>query len=339
MLARCARCQGTFTTERFGRQPCPLCGSELILADPNAPQAAPPAGEVPPPAPPPPPAEAGPTWGAPPPPPPSAAGPGALPPPPPGGLPPPPPPGGGWAPLPPPPPSGGPGDAIPAPFADRARRGFFAAFFETWKLVGIETQKFFARVRIDQTGSAVLFGLLAAWVGGTVSALFGWVTSASWLAMMRGLMDKMPGEQLETMDKLSGLFGGGFAVIQIVLVPIMTLVWMFLGAGILHLVLMMFKGANRGFDATLTVVAYSYGIQLLLAVPGCGGLVAFVWQAVILIVGLAAAHRCSVGKSATAVLLPLFLFCCCFCVGIGMAAGGIGSALQHAMGTGTGSDL
>lgn len=185
----------------------------------------------------------------------------------------------------------------------------------------------------------MLFGLLATWVGGTVSALFGWVSSASWLAMMRGLMDSVPADQLEVMDKFSGLFGGGFAVIQIVLVPIMTLVWMFIGGGVIHLVLMMFKGANRGFDATLTVVAYSYGIQLLLAVPGCGGLVAGVWQAVILIIGLAAAHRCSMGKSATAVLLPLFVLCCCACVGIGVAAGGIGSALQHATGSGSGADL
>ncbi|HEX9051556.1 MAG TPA: YIP1 family protein, partial [Anaeromyxobacter sp.] len=52
MIARCARCQGTFTTDRFGRQICPHCGSELLLADPNAPapgpqQPAPPEGAQP----------------------------------------------------------------------------------------------------------------------------------------------------------------------------------------------------------------------------------------------------------------------------------------------------
>lgn len=316
MLARCARCQGTFTTERFGRQPCPLCGSDLILADPNAPK------EPPPPPPVPPPAGAEPARGSFEPPSPAA---GSAPPQ--GGLPPPPPPGGGWAPLPPVPPV--PPDAMAAPFAERARRGFFAAYFETWKLTCIETQKFFARVRIDQTSSAVLFGVLSAGAGGAVSALFGWLSRASWLAMMRQVMDKMPTGQMEMVDKFSGLFGGGFAVAQLVAAPIMALVWMFIGAGIIHLLLLLFRGANRGFDATLTVVAYSYGIQVLLALPGCGGLVAMVWQAVILIIGLAAAHRCGTGKSAAAVLLPLLLVCCCLCIGIALAASGIGSVLQH----------
>ena len=38
MIARCARCQGTFQTDTFGRQRCPHCGAELLLADPNAPR-------------------------------------------------------------------------------------------------------------------------------------------------------------------------------------------------------------------------------------------------------------------------------------------------------------
>ena len=46
MLARCARCQGTFSTERYGRQTCPHCGAELILppppGTPTEPEATPP---------------------------------------------------------------------------------------------------------------------------------------------------------------------------------------------------------------------------------------------------------------------------------------------------------
>ena len=44
MLARCAHCQNTFETDRFGVQACPHCGQQVHLADPSAP---------PPPAPPP----------------------------------------------------------------------------------------------------------------------------------------------------------------------------------------------------------------------------------------------------------------------------------------------
>jgi len=36
MLARCAKCQSKFVTERFGRQRCPVCDAEVEIADPSA---------------------------------------------------------------------------------------------------------------------------------------------------------------------------------------------------------------------------------------------------------------------------------------------------------------
>src|SRR4051812_1137468 len=110
MLARCARCQSTFTTEKYGIQTCPNCGSEIHLADPNAPN--------PPPAPPSAP-EGGGAWGSAPPP---AGGPPGEPP---GG------PTGGGGP-------GGPSDGESAPFARRQQLGFFPALVETWKLASLE---------------------------------------------------------------------------------------------------------------------------------------------------------------------------------------------------------
>src|SRR5512139_3975394 len=156
MIARCARCQGTFTTDRFGRQICPHCGSELLLSDPNAPPGAEGAPlPATPPGPPAAPPGAGALPTAPPPPPDQGPPSGGWPPPPPGGWPPPPP--GGWQPPPPggwtrPPPAALTPD-LAAPFAERKSRGFLAAFFATWKLVATEPQGFFRRVRIDQSGS------------------------------------------------------------------------------------------------------------------------------------------------------------------------------------------
>jgi len=49
MLARCAHCQKTFETDRFGVQGCPHCGQQVHLADPSAPPLPPPAaGGAPP---------------------------------------------------------------------------------------------------------------------------------------------------------------------------------------------------------------------------------------------------------------------------------------------------
>lgn len=299
MLARCARCQGTFTTDRFGRQFCPHCGSELILADPGAP------GPSQPPATPP----ADPGWDAAQPPP--AAPPGGEPPPP--VFPPPPAAGGGWAPPPPPPPP----DETPAPFAERGQRGFVGAFFATWKLVAVDPQRFFANVRIDQIGPAILFGFLAAFVGGLAAVLFGTVANMSSIATLQSLMGKMPPEMADLYRQVLPLLGGGMVAAQIILLPIAIFIRMFVAAGIVHLLLMMFGGAARGFGATLTVVAYTFGLQLLTAVPMCGWLIAFVWQAVALIIGLAAVHRAETWKSAVAVIAPIVLCCCCLLAGLG----------------------
>jgi hypothetical protein len=316
MIARCARCQGTFTTDRFGLQRCPHCGAELMLADPNAP----PAGVEAPAAPQPPPggpsaSEAPPgSGGAEPPagPPSGAEGPPAGPPPPPSG--------GGFV---PPPPSGAAWPELPSPFADRGRRGFLAGFFETWKLVATQPAQFFRRVRIDQTGAAVLFGVVASTVGNVAAALYAFLSGQQAIAALEQVVKSMPEEQARFVRLyMQGLSGGG-TIAQAVAAPLLALIGIYVGAAILHLLLMLFRGSNRGFDATLTAVAYASGLNLLLAVPGCGGLVAGVWGLVALIIGLGEVQRCGTGKSAAAVLAPAVaacVLCCCVVFGIGAPA-------------------
>jgi hypothetical protein len=180
----------------------------------------------------------------------------------------------------------------------------------------------------------VLFGLLAALAGGAVATLFGLIGNASSLAVLEQMMGKMPAEEAALLRKILPFFGGGMAALQFVILPIWILLRMFLGAAIVHVVLLMFGGAKRGFNATLTVVAFSMGVHLLAAVPLCGGIVAGVWQLVLLVLGLAAIHRTDVWKAAVAVIAPIVLCCCCVGVSVfgtiaaiaGSAAGGGGSS-------------
>ena len=60
---------------------------------------------------------------------------------------------------------------------ERGRRGFFHSFAETWKLAATEPARFFRQVRIGQTSSAVLFGVLALTVGNWVSLVFSYLTA------------------------------------------------------------------------------------------------------------------------------------------------------------------
>ena len=312
MLARCARCNGTFTTERYGRQTCPHCGAELILPpppgttpEPEPPQApAPPAGAAPQPPQPPPPPQGG--FGPPP---------GGYGPPPGWGPPPygPPPGGGGWG----PPPPGGPGQ--PAPFAERARLGFVSAFFETWKLVATQPEQFFARVRIDQTWTAVLFGVIASTVGNAAAAVYSYLSGKQAMVAIEQMVQKMPEDQAKFFELYSHALTGGALLAQVILAPVLAFIGIYVGAAIVHLLLLLFRGAGRGFDATLTAVAYVTGLNLLLAVPACGSLIAVVWSAVALIIGLAAVQRCGTGRAALAVLAPLALVCVCACAAAGIA--------------------
>jgi hypothetical protein len=238
---------------------------------------------------------------------------GSPPPSPPGGWGPPPP---GWGAYPPPPPP--PGPEAPSPFADRKRLGFFAAFFETWKLVATRPREFFSRVRIDQTGTAILFAVIASTVGNFAAALYAWLSGQQAAVAIQQVIEKVPPEQARFLRLWIEAVSGGSVLAQAVVAPLLTFVSIYVGAAVLHLLLMLFRGARRGFDATLSTVAYAHGLLLLLAVPACGGLVAWVWGLVVLITGLAASQRCGTGKAAAAVLAPAALLCVCCCGALGL---------------------
>jgi hypothetical protein len=86
----------------------------------------------------------------------------------------------------------------------------------------------------------------------------------------------------------------------------------FINALILHLGLLMFGGANAGFEATYRVVAFGTGaVYMLLPIPLIGPFFASVMYFVVLIFGLIHAHETSGGRAVLAVLVPLGLAACC----------------------------
>ncbi len=188
--------------------------------------------------------------------------------------------------------------------------------------------EFFRRVRIDQSGSAVLFGVLAATVGSVASAVYGYLSGAASLAAVQEMVQQMPEEQARFLRFFTQGMTGGMTLAQILLAPLLAVIGIYLNAAIVHVLLLLFRGAPRGFDATLTVVGYATGLQLLLAVPGCGGLVAAVWYMVVLIIGLGEAQRCGPGKAAAAVFAPLALACVCCCGALGVIGAGSSDLLK-----------
>jgi hypothetical protein len=107
--------------------------------------------------------------------------------------------------------------------------------------------------------------------------------------------------------------------------PLLLIVGIFIGSGILHLCLMILGGANRPFETTLRVVCFSCGAAYLFSlVPVCGGVIAMVYNIVLQCIGLSRAHETTTGKALMAIFLPMIV-CCGVFVLFGALLGGFGA--------------
>lgn len=104
----------------------------------------------------------------------------------------------------------------------------------------------------------------------------------------------------------------GVLFFTIILTPILTVIGLFIGAGIYHLlVLLLIKPSNAGFEATFRVVAYASVTQLLswlTGVPILGVLVAVVigvYSIVLSVLGIREIHSTTTGRAALVVLIPV----------------------------------
>jgi hypothetical protein len=107
----------------------------------------------------------------------------------------------------------------------------------------------------------------------------------------------------------------GVNIAFIVFSPVLVLIGTFIGAGLLHICLLITGGEKNGFEATFRVVAYASGATALFSVlPFCGSMVAGIWAIVAQIIGAREMHETTTGKAVVAVLLPVI--CCCGCAAI-----------------------
>jgi hypothetical protein len=94
-----------------------------------------------------------------------------------------------------------------------------------------------------------------------------------------------------------------------VMMPFLLIIWLFIVSGMLHLFLMMVRGAKAGFEATFRVTSYSVSPFLFMVIPYCGMLITMFWMLTLIVIGLRDAHETTGGKATVAVFFPL-LFCC-----------------------------
>ena len=144
-----------------------------------------------------------------------------------------------------------------------------------------------------------------------------------------GLARTFAGSQFEKFAPFLERPGSLQIIVGFVVTPLIALVVLFVWSAVVHLMLTLLGGANRGFAATLRVMCYAQTTQLAVVLPGIGGLIGLVWRLFLEVGGLAQAHKTESWKTALAVFLPLLL--CCVCIAVGIVAFGavVGQALQQ----------
>lgn len=220
------------------------------------------------------------------------------------------------------PPPPGPPPAAPAGNAweRRGSLGFVNGLVEAVKGFIVAPGATFDQTRRSgDLASPLLFAVLLSTVAAVIGQIWAMLIGTSFLSML-------PAEMREGLGVLMVSSGAGL-VMSIVMVPIVTVIGVFIGSAILHLMLLLVGGtesSTAGFEGSLRVVCYSGVGQLGRIVPVLGGLIATVWTVVLLVIGLTRLHGTSEGKAIAAVLLPLVI--CCLCA-IGALMMGIGGAV------------
>lgn len=181
--------------------------------------------------------------------------------------------------------------ATPFPWPPPENGPILAALGTTWKGATFDPARFFARTpRNEGTGAALVYYLaLGILVAGTT--LF-W-NSLDIMGRRAGAESVLPG-----LVQISPL-------VQFLLAPALLLTALFVSAGVVHVLLLIFDGASNGFATTLRVFCYAYSPALFGIVPVPGALIGSIWSVVLAIIGLREAHEAAAWKPAVAVLVPV----------------------------------
>ena len=209
------------------------------------------------------------------------------------------------------------------PWEQRDRLGLVSALVETTQQVLMRPTEFFRAMPVTGgLGGPLLYAVILGYAGLLASAVYG----AIFQAVAGPRLFDMPhrGE----LDRFLPYVQGGMGLVfQIVLGPLLVAIGAFVSAAVLHVLLLLFGGAPRGFEATFRVRCYAEAASVFRLIPFCGTAIFVIYILVVTIVGLSEAHGIGKGRAAAAVLVPLLLFCCCCVGGILLAVGGLASAL------------
>ena len=181
----------------------------------------------------------------------------------------------------------------PSPWEMRSDLGVWQGLFETFKGILFSPEKLFSTMTHEGgIKEPLAYGLLF----GSIGCMLG----VFWQFLM--LTESLPSILPNVIGQIN--LGLGFLAVMI-MTPFYILINMFVVSGILHLCLVIVGGARNGFEGTFRTVAFSQSVRVLGLVPIVGGLVAWVWQFIVQVIGLREIHETSYLRTIMAMLLPV----------------------------------
>jgi hypothetical protein len=178
------------------------------------------------------------------------------------------------------------------PWENRSESGYLQAGFKTFKQVLFHPKALFENLAFrGRIAEPLAFGLLAGSIGSMFGFLWQFLTVSGGLSLFG----------VSIYDQLAPW---SVFLLMIVIVPAFVTLGMFIYSFILHLFLIIVRGAKNGFQATFRVVCYSQAAQLWALVPIIGGWIGWIWELTIQIVGLREIHQTSYFRVITSFLLP-----------------------------------
>ena len=189
----------------------------------------------------------------------------------------------------------------------------FARWFDTVKKIFFNPSEFYSTMNLNKgLTDPLLFAMIGTFIASIAGFSYQVLLRHSFLAGLNILEMNKEAFIGETSSLLSTIFGG---FCSLLLAPVIGAIMVIICSGITHLLLILFGGANRNYEASLRVVAYTSGATSLInIVPMCGGIIAIIWFLILQVVGISKVHEINTSKSAAAVLLPSALCCTCFSV-------------------------
>jgi len=188
------------------------------------------------------------------------------------------------------------------PFERRERLGFLPALVETVRQSLFAPSDFFSRLSPEgPLGPPLLYFVCMSAIGGLSLLLYqSMITS---LGLWLPNWEDRAGAAFENFTRLATL------PITLPTLVAWMILWLFLQAAVIHLMLLLVGGQAHGFTATFRALSYTSGAQLFQILPLCGWVIGPIWQMVISIIGLAEVHGIGRGRAALAYFLPT-VFCC-----------------------------